>query len=132
MGLASDDERERAAASLREHFVRGRLTVDELAARTELALHARTQADLRRALRELPQWSARNTVEAAARGAVVVALTAAWLLFTAVLLLVFALTLLIHGASAVELAAFLAVWLVPTFLLTRVWRGTVARLRSRY
>ena len=129
MGLASDDERERAAASLREHFVRGRLNVDELSQRTGLALHARTHGDLRRALDGLPQWSPLAAVETAARGAVVVALTAAWLIFSAVLLLVFALTLLIHGASALELAAFLAVWVVPTFLLTRLWRGTFARLR---
>ena len=48
--------------------------------------------------------------------------TGAWLLFSLVLLLVFALTLLIHGATAVVLAAFLLVWLVPTYLLSRLWR----------
>jgi len=32
------------------------------------------------------------------------------------------LTVLIHGASGIELAGFLLVWLVPTVLLSRLWR----------
>ena len=52
--LAGDSERERAAAALREHYVRGRLTLDELAGRTERVLAARSRADLRRALSGLP------------------------------------------------------------------------------
>jgi hypothetical protein len=43
------------------------------------------------------------------------------------LLCVFALTLLIHGASGLALAGFLLVWLVPTYLLSRLWRGAFAR-----
>jgi hypothetical protein len=130
VGLASDDERERAVGALREQFVRGRLNVDELSARTELALHARSHAELRRALRGLPQWSTRGLAETVARGAALVVLTGAWLAFSFVLLVVFALTLLIHGASAVELVGFLVVWLVPTYLLSRVWRGTLRHRHS--
>jgi hypothetical protein len=121
--FAGDDDRERAVSSLREHFVRGRLTVEELAERTELALRARSHGDLRRAFAGLQAWPGRELVGTVARGAAVVVLTGAWLMFSFVLLVVFALTLLIHGASGIELAAFFAVWLVPTYLLSRVWRG---------
>ena len=54
MQLAGDGERERAAASLREHFVRGRLTLEELSERTEVALRARSREELRRSLDGLP------------------------------------------------------------------------------
>ena len=53
-----------------------------------------------------------------------------WLLFSFALLVVLALTLLIHGASGIALAAFLLVWLVPTYLLWRVWRGTLRHRHS--
>ena len=120
--LASDGDRERAAASLREHFVRGRLTLEELSERTDLVLRARSRDDLRRACADLPQFPHRLVAGAVVRGAALVVFTGAWLLFSLVLLLVFALTLLIHGATAVVLAAFLLVWLVPTYLLSRLWR----------
>jgi hypothetical protein len=121
--LAGDDDRERAAASLREHFVRGRLSVEELSDRLELALRARSREDLSRALKGLPQAPVRAVVHAVARTAALVVFTGAWLLFSLVLLVVFALTLLIHGASTVELGGFLVVWLVPTLMLARLWRG---------
>jgi hypothetical protein len=128
--LAGDDDRERAVSSLREHFVRGRLTVEELAERTEIALCARSYRDLRRAFAGLPEWPGRAGIGTVVRGAALVALTGAWLLFSFVLLVVFALTVLIHGASGIELAAFLAVWLVPTYLLSRVWRGVFRHSRA--
>jgi Flp pilus assembly protein TadB len=130
MGLASDDERERAATSLREHFVRGRLTVEELAERVELALRARSHDDLRSAFDGLPRRPGRAVAATVVRGAAAVLLTGAWLVFSFALLFVFALTLLIHGATAVELAAFLVVWLVPTYLLWRVWRGAFRHRHS--
>jgi hypothetical protein len=126
--LAGDQDRERAAASLREHFVRGRLTLDELSERTELVLQARSRAELRRALDGLPHltWTIGRTV---LRAATLVVLTGAWLLFSFVLLAVFGLTLLIHGATTAELAGFLVVWLIPTALLARLWRRGTSRLR---
>jgi Domain of unknown function (DUF1707) len=51
---ASDAERERVAASLREHCATGRLTLEELSERLDEAYRARTAGDLERALRELP------------------------------------------------------------------------------
>jgi hypothetical protein len=122
MQLAGDSDRDRAADSLREHFVRGRLTVEELSERMGLALRARSRAELRRSLDGLPRVTGLAVAQTATRAAALVLFTGAWLLFTFVLLVVFALTVLIHGASGIELAGFLVVWLVPTYLLSRLWR----------
>jgi uncharacterized protein DUF1707 len=122
MQLAGDRERETAAASLREHFVGGRLTVEELADRTEAALRARSRGDLRRSLEGLPQFNAGSFLQGATRVAAVVLFTGAWLMFSFALLVVLGLTALIHGVSGAGLLGFLLVWLVPTYLLTRVWR----------
>jgi len=120
--VAGDRDRERGVAALREHFVEGRLTVEELSARTERVLHARSRAELRSALHGLPlAQDLRSVGRAAARGAMLVLFTGAWLLFSFSLLLVLLLTVLIHGASASELLGFLVVWLVPTFFLSRWW-----------
>ena len=108
--------------SLREHFARGRLTLEELAERTELVLHSRSRAELRCACAGLPRLSAHPVVKAAVHGAKVVVFTGAWLLFSFALVVVLALTLLIHGVTLLEFAGFLVVWLVPTYLLTRLWR----------
>jgi hypothetical protein len=130
MALAGDGDRERAVAALREHFLLGRLTLEELSARTELALQARSVQELRRALAGLPQFTIRAAAQSAVRGGMVLLFTGAWLVFSLVLLVVLGLTALIHGASATELAAFLVVWLVPTYLLSRVWRGVLPRRHS--
>jgi len=50
----SDAERERVAASLREHCAAGRLTLEELSERLDDAYRTRTAGELERALRELP------------------------------------------------------------------------------
>jgi Flp pilus assembly protein TadB len=124
---ASDDERERAVASLREHFVRGRLTIEELTARCEVALRARSRADLGRALAEMPPLLPQAILRGFVRGAALVVLTGAWALFSLVLLLAFGLTLLLGGISTVGLVAFLAIWLVPTYLLFRRWQRGLSR-----
>ena len=51
---ASDDDRERAITSLREHLAAGRLTLEEFTERMSAALAATTTADLHAPLRELP------------------------------------------------------------------------------
>ncbi len=51
---ASDSERDHVANRLREHAVAGRLTMDELAARLETALAARTQGELGALFEDLP------------------------------------------------------------------------------
>jgi Flp pilus assembly protein TadB len=131
MVLAGDADRERAVAILREHFVGGRLTPDELSNRTEVALGARSRAELRHALVGLPRFSAGAVVDAAVRGALLVLLTGAWLVFSFLLLLALALTLLIHGPSVTLAVGLLAVWLLPTFLLSRRWHRALPRRTSR-
>ena len=127
--FAGDQDRERAAASLREHYLSGRLTVDELSYRTDRVFSARSRADLRTALAGLPLLPQAFGVvgygriaQVALRGAVLFALTAAYVIFTCTLLLVLSLLLIFSGASATTLVGFLVVWLVPTYLLTRLWR----------
>lgn len=51
---ASDDERERTVALLREHSVAGRLTLEELTERTAAAYAATTRAELEQVRRDLP------------------------------------------------------------------------------
>jgi hypothetical protein len=51
---ASDEERERTASQLREHFAAGRLSEDELIDRLETVYGARTAGDLRTVLADLP------------------------------------------------------------------------------
>jgi hypothetical protein len=127
---AADDDRERAAARLREQYVRGRLTIDELSDRTGRVLAARSRSDIRTALAGLPllpdAWvlasQGRSFVQVAARGAMLLFFTSVYVVFTCTLLLIFALTMLFNGATGVTLLAFLVVWLVPTYLLTRLWR----------
>src|SRR5947209_14982389 len=50
----SDAERDRAAQDLREHYAAGRLTEDELDERVQAAYRARTAAELRALLADLP------------------------------------------------------------------------------
>jgi Domain of unknown function (DUF1707) len=50
-----DAERDAAMAQLREHFVAGRLTFDELTERIDVALTAKTQRQLDRMMADLPR-----------------------------------------------------------------------------
>ena len=49
-----DAERDAAATQLREHYATGRLTLDELNERLDQTFRARTGADLRAVMRDLP------------------------------------------------------------------------------
>jgi Flp pilus assembly protein TadB len=135
--FAGDRDRDRATVTLREHYARGRLTLDEFSSRTARVLTARSREELARTLSDLPQGvfaglpvildtgdlaaQGRLVVQKAVRGALLVLLTGAYLLFSFALLFVLGLTLLIHGVSGSILVGFLVVWLVPTFLLSRLW-----------
>ena len=137
--LAGDSDRERATAALQEHYVGGRLTLEELSDRTGRVLAARSRAEIRRALSDLPLFGdsselaarGRLLVQSVARGAMLVVFTGAYIVFSFVLLLVFALTLLLSGASGTALVGFLLVWLVPTYLLSRVWRRPAPDRRTQ-
>lgn len=52
---ASDADRDKAAAALREHCAQGRIDVDELDDRLEGVYSARTLGDLQRVTRDLPE-----------------------------------------------------------------------------
>lgn len=54
----SDQERDRAAQALREHFAAGRITEDELNDRVQAAYRAQTQQQLRALLSDLPSLPA--------------------------------------------------------------------------
>lgn len=51
---ASDQDREEAAAQIRDHYAAGRLNDDELDARVQQAYSAQTTAELQRLLADLP------------------------------------------------------------------------------
>ena len=128
--FAGDRDRERAAAALQEHYVRGRLSLEELTERIGHVLAARSRGDIRHAFwglslfPDLDEFAARGraALHNAKRGVVLALLTTAYLLFTFTLLLAFAAALIVQGATSAVLLAFLVVWLVPTFLMSRIWR----------
>lgn len=53
--LASDAERERSVSTLRDAVAEGRLTLEEFSERVELAYAARTDVELSRLVRDLPE-----------------------------------------------------------------------------
>lgn len=55
---ASDEQRDRAAAEIREHFAAGRLSGEELDDRVQAAYAARTQGELNALLADLPKLPA--------------------------------------------------------------------------
>jgi hypothetical protein len=55
---ASDEQRERAANELREHYAAGRLTDEELSERVQAVYNARTEGDLRALHADLPMLPA--------------------------------------------------------------------------
>jgi hypothetical protein len=54
----SDQQRERTAQELREHFAAGRITEDELSERVQAAYDARTEQELARLTADLPRLPA--------------------------------------------------------------------------
>ena len=89
---ASDAERDTVAVQLREHFVQGRLTLEELKGRLDTALTARTRGQLDRVLADLPSPksppSVPQPVEPAfparyAAVAILIVIMAAWLVAAA-------------------------------------------------
>ena len=55
---ASDEQRDRAAAEIREHFAAGRLSDEELDDRVQAAYAARTQGELNAVMADLPKLPA--------------------------------------------------------------------------
>ena len=134
MQLVADRDRERASNSLRRHYERGRLSVEELSDRVELALQARTDGELRAALRGLPApWSvselapmAEAAGRVATRAVLFLALATLWSILSFVLLVVFVIVLAADASTGTELAVPLA-WLGMTYMIWRAWRRPAAR-----
>jgi hypothetical protein len=63
----SDEQRERAAAEVREHYAAGRLDDDELSDRLDAIYHARTEDELRDLRKDLPVLPAAQQAELAER-----------------------------------------------------------------
>jgi uncharacterized protein DUF1707 len=124
--FAGDIDRERAAAALQDHYVGGRLTLEELTARTGRVVAARSMAEVRSALSGLPRGGS-STAQIVARGAVLAVCTGAYLFFSTTLLVFLGLFALIEGVSDRALVAALVVWLIPTYFLSRLWRGGLRR-----
>jgi hypothetical protein len=128
--FAGDQDRERAAATLQEHYVCGRLTLDDFSYRTGRVFSARSRADIRTALAGLPLLpgafglgdQGRALARVVARGAMLVFFTWLYVAYNLVLLLAFAATAIFKDVTATTLVAFLVVWLIPTYLLSRLWR----------
>ena len=87
---AGDSDRDRATAALQEHYVGGRLTLEEFSDRTGRVLAARSRAEIRRALSDLPLFAdgelaarGRSLVKSVARSAMLVVFTGAYIVFSA-------------------------------------------------
>jgi hypothetical protein len=136
MTVAGDLERERTVASLRRHFVEGRLSVEELGARAELALGARSRSELRGVLRDLQRpWDdgverVGSAAAAARRGLRIVALlflAGVWAVMTLALAIALAVAVAVFGSSLAVVAAFGLVWAAVSTVL---WRSSLP-LRRR-
>lgn len=138
MHLIADGDRDRASEALRGHYQRGRLSVDELAERLDVALSARTSRELRTAFRGLPSpWSPgelASTFEGATRAAsrvlLFLALAGVWSMASLFLLVAFV-VVLAAGASAAAQVAVPALWIAVSYLAWRAWkRPSDARTRG--
>jgi DUF1707 SHOCT-like domain len=128
MALVGDIQRERALATLRHHYLQGRLDVDELAARADRAVRARTTGDLQRALRGLPRLSemlerGRETVRVVGY---LTAVGAIWCVASAFLLIV--LIALAFAGTGIEILVVPGLWAVLSALL---YTAGARRLRRR-
>ena len=120
--LVGDLDRERAASSLREHYARGYLTLDEFSRRTGRVLSARSSGQVRRALFGLSRPSLADSAQSAVRDVVLVVVSGAYVVFSLVLALVVGLTVLLHGVATSAFLVIALVWLVPTYLFVRLRR----------
>ena len=138
MHLIADGDRDRASEALRGHYQRGRLSLDELAERLDVALSARTSRELRTAFRGLPSpWSPgelASTFEGATRAAsrilLFLALAGVWSMASLFLLDAFV-VVLAAGASAAAQVAVPVLWIAVSYLAWRAWkRPSHARTRG--
>jgi uncharacterized membrane protein (DUF485 family) len=124
MALIGDRERERAALALREHYLRGRLSVEELTDRLEVALAARRDTDVRQALDDLPStWRPPALARKAKRVAVIAAVWFLWWTVSLILLVGFVTSVALDGLDWTNGILFPALWLLATLLARRAARS---------
>jgi len=135
MGLVGDPERERAAALLKRHYLRGRLSVEELAQRLDVALRARRESELRVALADLPvAWrdhagGMRSAVSRTVRRtAFVLAVWALWWAASLVLLIGLVASIVVQGLTLTAFLVFPALWVACTLAAKQVARYGRRRL----
>jgi hypothetical protein len=122
MSLVGDNERERAARTLRRHYVAGRIDEAQLSERLDVVLRARSSWDIAYALRRLP-WL-EEIVGRFRYGLVVLVTVTVWLMLSLAILVAFIAWIIGHGATLGGLIAFPAVWLFLSALLYRRTRVT--------
>jgi DUF1707 SHOCT-like domain len=135
--LVGDRDREQAAAALRRHFANGRLSLGELSERVELALRARTRADLNRALSDLPlSWEelpaiVHNAAHRLRRGVrrtkLAFVLVRVWSRLSLGLALVCGIALVAGVSLTTVLGAFLILWALASFGTWQAWRRAGSR-----
>jgi hypothetical protein len=126
MALIGDHDRDQAAARLKQHYLRGRLSLEELTERLDVALTARRQKDVRVALSGLPAFRLRSGFDEAWRAArhtaFVVAVWSLWWAASLVLLIGYVASLVTQGLSLTIAAVFAALWISATLAAKRVVR----------
>ena len=139
MALVADSERDRAVGLLRQSYVQGRLSFDELSERVSLALGARTHWELGSSLSGLPGAHsplvaavrahpvAQSVGHAAARAVTFVALGTLWAFVSSMLLASYVVVAIVGDAPAVVSLAFLFVWVLLSWGVWRAWRAGARR-----
>jgi hypothetical protein len=128
MALIGDRDREQAAARLKQHYLRGRLSLEELTERLEVALTARRDRDVRVALSGLPTFAVGlrpgldEAWRAARRTAFVVAVWSLWWVASLVLLIGYVASVVAQGLSLAIAGVFAALWLLCTIAAKRIAR----------
>src|SRR5215213_8580491 len=128
MGLVGDRDRERTAAALQRHYLEGRISEDELDARLDATLRARTRLDLVLASRSLPRYPSMQHLAATAtqtvtRAVAFVLLAGLWAFVSFILLATLLLVGLFGDVSDGTALAFALAWLGMTWLVWRHWRA---------
>jgi DUF1707 SHOCT-like domain len=130
MPLIGDRERERIAALLGRHYLGGRLTVDELSERLQIALTARGDREASLALADLPsgwsRWGLQARLSglqrAVGRAVFVLAVWMLWWAASLVLLIAFVAVVVMHGFSIANVVLFPALWVLCTVGASQVTR----------
>ena len=130
--LAGDRDRELAASALRRHFVEGRISLGEFARRVELALRARSQADLAAVREDLPLvWedlpggvlgAARGVHRGIRRVRRFFVLVRVWFKLNLVLLLALGIALAAGAPVGMTIGSGLAVWALTSLAVWHMWR----------